>query len=250
MVLAQVLNESGQPDPTRSRQLVAHALDLARRLRDPLLVAWTQFGAAELEVGWGRTGEGVAGLRSAAEVFEAHGLPVSAGWCHERLGWAAVGAGDHQAARTDFERAVELAGHGSGSPWLVLHALAALAPIAVLAGDRRQGLQASDDALAMARRLGLRSGLNMALARSAETAVLAGSYAEATVLLDELLGLLRDQASRRWVADTIELVALVLEAHRLGATKPPSCSPPPPGYGQRPGSRSAAHGSSPRLSWR
>ena len=33
------------------------------------------------------------------------------------------------------------------------------------------------------------------------------------MLLDELLGLLRDQASRRWVADTIELVALVLEAH-------------------------------------
>jgi hypothetical protein len=53
----------------------------------------------------------------------------------------------------------------------------------------------------------------MALARSAETAILAGAYAEAIPLLDELLDLLRDQASRRWVADTIELVALVLEAH-------------------------------------
>jgi hypothetical protein len=105
-------------------------------------------------------------------------------------------AGDHQAARSAFERALELAGHGAGSPWLVLHALASLAPIAVLAGDRH-GLQASDEALAMARRLGLRAGLHMALARSAEAAVLAGSYAEAMPLLDELLGLLRDQASRR-----------------------------------------------------
>jgi hypothetical protein len=56
----------------------------------------------------------------------------------------------------------------------------------------------------------------MALSRAAEPALLAGSYPRAGSLVVEVLGLLRDQASPRWVADALEMAALVLEAQRDG----------------------------------
>ncbi|MGH9036090.1 MAG: hypothetical protein ACRD0O_10020, partial [Acidimicrobiia bacterium] len=63
-----------------------------------------------------------------------------------------------------------------------------------------------------ARALHLRRILVMALVRAAETAVLTGDEETARELVRELLALLAEIGSRRWVADTVELAALVLEA--------------------------------------
>ena len=48
--------------------------------------------------------------------------------------------------------------------------------------------------------------------RSAEAAVLADDNARASEMLAELLRLVRDLGTRRWLADALELAALVLEA--------------------------------------
>ncbi|MGH9011064.1 MAG: hypothetical protein ACRDYF_14615 [Acidimicrobiia bacterium] len=52
--------------------------------------------------------------------------------------------------------------------------------------------------------------------RAAETAVLTGDYEQARDLVRELLTLLAEMGSRRWVADTIELAALILEHGEQG----------------------------------
>ncbi|MFL6149247.1 MAG: hypothetical protein ACJ72I_17455 [Pseudonocardiaceae bacterium] len=51
----------------------------------------------------------------------------------------------------------------------------------------------------------------MALTRAAETAVLASQPHRAAGILVELLGLLADLGTRRWVADALEIAALILE---------------------------------------
>ena len=51
----------------------------------------------------------------------------------------------------------------------------------------------------------------MTLVRAAETAVLTADHEGARDLVRELLALLAEIGSRRWVADAIELAALILE---------------------------------------
>jgi hypothetical protein len=58
----------------------------------------------------------------------------------------------------------------------------------------------------------------MALTRTAETAILAGSYRRAAAAVIEVLGLLGDQASRPWVADALEMAAIVMQTHQDGET--------------------------------
>jgi len=50
----------------------------------------------------------------------------------------------------------------------------------------------------------------MTLTRAAEAAILAGSYDTSATYAVELLALLRDQASHRWFADALEIVALIV----------------------------------------
>jgi len=52
----------------------------------------------------------------------------------------------------------------------------------------------------------------MALARAAEAAVLADVHVAAADALDELLTLLLDLGTRRWAADALEMVTIVLES--------------------------------------
>jgi hypothetical protein len=52
----------------------------------------------------------------------------------------------------------------------------------------------------------------MALTRAAETAVLAGVPGRAGGMFVELLGILADLGTQRWVADALETAALILEA--------------------------------------
>lgn len=66
--------------------------------------------------------------------------------------------------------------------------------------------------MAAARGLPARPVLAMALVRAAETAVLARNSQHAADILVELLGLLADLGSRRWVADALEITALILQA--------------------------------------
>ncbi|HEY3241029.1 MAG TPA: hypothetical protein VGL92_15785 [Acidimicrobiia bacterium] len=91
------------------------------------------------------------------------------------------------------------------------HALAALAPLVARSGAGDHALGLAEEAIVAARDLQSGPVLAMALTRAAETAVLAGQLRRAAAILVELLGLLADLAAQRWVADALELAALVSE---------------------------------------
>ena len=84
------------------------------------------------------------------------------------------------------------------------------------------------EAVDAARPFDVRAVLAMALCRSAEARVIAGDDDGAAADLVELLGLLRQLDTRRWLADALELAAVVL-------ARP--C--PPGGRGHRPGAAEA-----------
>jgi len=109
-----------------------------------------------------------AGSRSAAAPRS------STGWCHYSFGWIAMGRGEVAAALAEFEASVALAGPDD----LVRpHALAALAPLLALTGDRDRAAKSAADALSSARAFPLPGVHVMALVRVAQTRVLCGDDA-------------------------------------------------------------------------
>jgi tetratricopeptide (TPR) repeat protein len=115
-------------------------------------------------------------------------------------------------ARAHFDRARDLAYVRDEDEWLAAHASAALAPLTALLGGPERALALAEETIAAARHFAIPSVLVMALARAGETAILTGMHGRAAEAVNELLGLLRDQATRPWVADALEMAALVLEA--------------------------------------
>jgi tetratricopeptide (TPR) repeat protein len=104
------------------------ALESARRmdLREPEGDALT--GLAETYLASGQVGEAEKMLWAAEELGRAGALPMVRARAHEGLAHVAAGRGDHEWARTHWERAVELYPDG---------AVDAENPLAHLAGDAR-----------------------------------------------------------------------------------------------------------------
>jgi hypothetical protein len=92
---------------------------------------------------------------------------------------------------------------------VVAHALAALAPLAALAGDGERALGLAEEGAETARHLGLFTNLIMTLTRAAEVGILLRSWAGAEAALRESLALLRDTGGRAFLADPLEMVAPV-----------------------------------------
>ncbi len=147
-------------------------------------------------------------LEEARRRFDAEDCVGGAWACRFDLGWLALAKGDHLRARIELERSLELS-RSSGSEDLIAHSLAALAPVVALAGDAKQAETLADDAIDVARGLGLRLFLVMALVRAAEVAVALGRMDRAEEVLLESLSVLRDIGGHAWVADALELAALL-----------------------------------------
>jgi non-specific serine/threonine protein kinase len=212
VVLALLVHESGEPDPAREQALTDEAICIADRLHDEDLWAWLAYSLGELNLAWGRNDEARAALERGVALYSAFGSCVSAGWCHELLGWLEVTEHDFDRAHAHFERAADLARQGDDDLWLAAHALAALAPLTVLLGDAAPGQELARQALQASKSLDIAGVKLMALERAAETAILANEEELAASHIAELLGLLRGQYSRRWVADALENAAVVLDA--------------------------------------
>jgi predicted ATPase/DNA-binding SARP family transcriptional activator len=205
-----------EQDYERRDELFQEAAALARRLGDDRRVAYMDWGCAEYKLLEGKSAEAHPLLEAALAGYERLGLADGVGWCHDHLGWAAIIDGEYDRARDHFERAVEVARSDPLGEWVEPHALAALGPLVALSGDGERALRLAEQAVGAARRLTARPVLAMALTRAAETAVLAGHPRRAADILVELLGLLADQGTRRWVADALETAALILEIDDLG----------------------------------
>jgi predicted ATPase len=209
---AIMLHDSRQPDPEREKHLLQEAAALARRLGDVQPIAAIEFGFAEFELAWGHPVEARLHMEAALTAEERFGSMASVGWCHEHLGWVAVAKHDHKRALAHFEQAVELAQTDGRDEFLSAHALAALAPLTALLGDSERGLGLAEEGIRAARGLTVPGVLPMTLVRAGETAILAGRNRRAGEIVAELLQLLQDFGSRRWLADALEMAALVLDS--------------------------------------
>jgi predicted ATPase/DNA-binding SARP family transcriptional activator len=211
IALALSLNDAGRPCSERIDELLHRAEAIAEQLGDPLQLAACYLSQVEIVLARGGLDEARQLTRAALLTYEGLGVAAGVGWCHHFLGWLAVAEGDSHGARTHFEQALEVARSTPGGEWLLAHALAGLAPVAAQLGDSGYALRLAEEAVSSARPFAARAVLAMALARAAEAAILADAHVAAADALDELLRLLLDLGTRRWGADALEMVTIVLE---------------------------------------
>lgn len=150
-----------------------------------------------------------ATLEGARQDFEALGLEGPVGWCWVNTGWLAVKTGDHSRADAAFAQALEI-GRLVRSDDLIAHALAALGSMAAVKGEAGRAMALADEAVDVARRMGLRLSLVTALTRAAAAAVVLGRLDQAASRLTESLALPCDAGSSGWGADCLELTGLLL----------------------------------------
>jgi predicted ATPase/DNA-binding SARP family transcriptional activator len=204
--LAFILPQSSTTDFRPRERLLADALELAERTGD-------------------RTGQGRVCFLLAQEVFQrgevdrsrtliAEALASGAlnrnetGWCHYQLGQEAITLGDLDTARVELERALELARNGTV---LIPHVLAALAPVAALAGEPDRALRLATEAIDAGVRLGLVAGIMLTLTRATEARILAGDIHGARRTLRRLLEEVRGFGGIHYGGDALEMAALVAE---------------------------------------
>jgi tetratricopeptide (TPR) repeat protein len=200
----------GSRDPDQSELPLEEALRLALELDDRIGVSRAHYLLAYLKLGRGDLDGAEQHVRTALEGLEDMKIHRGMGWCQYLLGWLAMARGERGAARAHFEQAVVLSRH-SGQPQLTCHALAALPPLLAYYGEAGRAEALADEGVEAARRLGLSTILTMALVRCGEAAILAGHTQRAETAVREALSLLGDVGGRRWVAETLEMAALMLE---------------------------------------
>lgn len=147
----------------------------------------------------------------AAEASAVTPTAVNSAWVAMNRGWACLAASDRESAESWFARSLDLGRHARHAS-AVSHAAAALAAVMATRGEREVVLALAREAIDEARALDLSLVLVMALTRAAEADVLLGRPAGAAERLSESLRILRDVGTLGWLADNLELAA-VLAAH-------------------------------------
>lgn len=127
-------------------------------------------------------------------------------WPHHELGWIDMMEDAVSDARSHFRHGLTLIDGRPGYELVDVHVRAGLAVAEAASGHAAQGLAHARNAVDTARWLDLPGVLVMALIRAAETAALAGAPAGPDLM--EVLRVLWDHASPRWVADALTLAAL------------------------------------------
>ena len=217
-VLALTLHDSGGCDRARIDALLAEAARLAARSGDPILVTECVMVRVEVEMARGDLASARASLDAALARYEELGARTGLGWCCHYLGWIALRQGDLVSALEQFERTRILAEGPVGDRWLLPHALADLALVLSRLGERERATEVAEAAVAAARGFTVRAVLVMALARAAEVALTVDDLPRARRTTEELLSLLMELGTRRWVGEALAFVSAVLE--RQGETVP------------------------------
>ncbi len=139
------------------------------------------------------------------------GSLLTMGWCEYMLGWICLAQGDAEAASERFRKALDFGRRGMGDS-VVAHASASLAPLAAAAGDTERAEILAAEGVEMARRTGLLTILLMTLTRAGEVGILLRNWASADAAVRESLSLLRDAGVHAFLADCLDMVALLREA--------------------------------------
>ncbi len=130
--------------------------------------------------------------------------------CLHRLAWIALAQGDAREARIHAENAVA-ALPAEPHPF-ACQTWGVLAVASAFCGADREAEAAAQRCLDLARESAFPGILCLALVRAATTSVFTRDWASAEQRLGELLSLLRELATLRWVGDVLQLTALTLEA--------------------------------------
>ncbi len=206
--LGMLLQTFGRAGPETSEALFEESVRVAAAHDDPTALALARWNLGAFLLTLGRVSVARSLIEEAAAEFERTGDPDGIGWCHQDLGWVAVAEGDFDRAQRHFERIIEFARQGRLWEWLTPHVLAGAAPLVALS-DPDRGQVLAEEGVRSARSLPGRMILAMALARAAEADVVVGNQRHAARTLAELLALLRDLQARRWMADALEIAAVV-----------------------------------------
>jgi predicted ATPase/DNA-binding SARP family transcriptional activator len=213
------LIETGEGGPQRANELLDEAHRVAMSLGDPLMEARSRFYIGQAAHGSGDIEEGQRQLETSLALYEKSRYRWGVAWCHHELGWAAMAGRRLDEAEIHFEQALAHHTADKDNKAARPHALAALATVVAVTGDPNRAQALAEEAVTVARGTCLRQVLVAALVRAGEVAVLTGRTERARTVLLEALGILSDLGARRWVADTLEATALLLEAHgRVEAT--------------------------------
>jgi predicted ATPase/class 3 adenylate cyclase len=231
-VLAHLVLQQGDPD--RAWSLMEESRAFADSTGQARVQSTALFLSGRLALQRGEAARAKGLLEEARAGFESIGWSAGTAWCRFEKGWVALARGDREAAVAAFEAAMAQSQSGSGGVdalvaltgdnakvpieaaapdgELHMHIEATLAPVIASLGDLPRAEKLAAIALNKAKKLGRRH-LVMIHVRTAEMWVLAGQASRARECLLQALTLLRDLGARAWVADSLELTAIVLADH-------------------------------------
>jgi predicted ATPase/DNA-binding SARP family transcriptional activator/class 3 adenylate cyclase len=207
--LAWALRNRGADHGNRCVELINEALAMALEGGDSNAADLANVLLSDLALSTGQVDRAEHLAREALAAFQARGSSLGQGFCHYDLGWVLMCRREYTQAHEHLQTAL---GFGRLDEWFVTHVLATLALVSALAGHTATTQRLAEEAVETARRLPTCQVLVMALTRAAQAAVLSGHPENAKSVLTELLRVLRDLGFQRWVADALEMTAVVLVA--------------------------------------
>ena len=185
--------------PARSRSAFEHAADLYRQLGDGLGLGLSLARLARALTHMGNLNEAEAALAEARLLLEATGMPTALDFYFYSLAFLKSHAGDHLAARTNYERSLAL-NRAVGDEFAVLGAMANIANADWALGDLDAALASFRELIALARAspTSTRRLLGYALTKLGSVLTERGELTEGLAVLREGLPLVREDGSA-WV---------------------------------------------------
>jgi predicted ATPase/DNA-binding SARP family transcriptional activator len=191
----------------RQESLNAEALALVQAGTDPFSEVLVRLRLADVAVVTGRHDMAREHLQRIQERCTSGRYPLGEAACGMGWAWMALSAGDFDRAAEALERPLQIIATDRDN-FLVPHVLGCATLIRAHDGDP-SAARLGAEAVASARRFPVPQVVVMALARAAEAAVVSGQPADARPLVVELVETLRHLGARRWVAEALELAAIV-----------------------------------------
>ena len=205
--LSWMLRNFGGDVNGRSESVITEAIEVADAGDDPFAQALARILATDLYMVTGQFDRARHHLRQAYDAVQSLHLGLYELTCERMWSWMALFDGDLEEAARLLQHALDVLPTIPDSLH-VPHTLSQAALMRARTGDA-SALELTADAVASARRLPVPQVLVMALARAAEVAVLLERLPDARPHVVELIATLRQLGARRWVAETLEIAAIV-----------------------------------------
>jgi len=208
--LAQWIRTDGGPaERARSAALLRAALAMCTQADDVRSATWVEAYGAQIAAVEGEPAKAQDLLSACAAEFASLGDERAEATCRAVLATASMTSGDMAGSLEQARRAAELVQRNPDS-YLAAHTQAQLAVAEATAGQADRATELATYALAAARSIPGSRTLAMALVRAVEVAIILGRPENGRAHLNELLTLLLHTGLSDWVAESIDLAALMI----------------------------------------